>query len=692
MKPKHLLLAFLLIPAILSSKTLTKSEMKTLGTLAFQQKAQAMCPEAAGFSLKGCEFIADGSSLYMAVLHFEHGFLVLSAEDAVMPVLAYDFSNDINLGDMSPATERLLQQYREEIDAVRRLQLPPTERVQNAWDALRHPSRATTAETVVAPLLTSAWNQNKYYNYYSPKDENSPAGYDGKTPNGCVAIAMSQIIYYYRFPETGSSSHTNYTYEYGSFHVNFAEQHYHYEAMTDQLSYYNEEVAKLIFHCATAVDMQYGADGSGAYSQSVPTAMSTYFKYSFDAQHESKHQFSDAAWHSKLKEDLDVRRPVYYSGYSEEGGHAFVCDGYDSDDYFHFNFGWGGQGNGFYLTESSDDSAVNGYSGWQSAIFDLHPRNDLYPSYCSDRVLTAVNGTLEDGSGIFEYQNNSNCTYLITHPNQYTVNVTLQYLFSEEGHDYLRFWNGNPAKDSLLLELSGTKGNTNYSFNTDSLYITFETDDSATAQGWRLSYQSNRDGIGCGTYSTHETSGIISDKSEENNYRDNSNCTWMIRLSNVPSVTFFFDELDISPEDHLDFYNLASSPNELLASYSGNSLPEPLTLNISKIRVHFVSDNYLNAQGFKVRWSTSQAGIEEFCTSTNVYPNPAADVLHVVLGEMLDECHVSLFDAVGNAVYAQAFSLADRMDIPVQHLPNGIYVMHLESQGRTMHQKIVISH
>lgn len=695
MKIQRFVLFLILIPVMMSARTLTKNEMTTLGTRAFQQKAQQICPEAASYSLKDCEYLRNGGEISMAVLHFDHGFLLLSAEDAVMPVLAYDFTNDIDLSNLAPGVEFLLSQYQNEIAVARSENLAQTERVADAWRELRHPSRSVTTEVVVAPLITARWNQNKYYNYYSPQDENAPGGYDGKVPNGCVAVAMSQIIYYYRYPESGTGSHTNYTYDYGSFYVNFAQQHYNYEAMDDQLSSYNNEVAKLIFHCATSVDMGYGADGSGAYSHDVPAALSTYFRYNTDSQYRHKNSYSDSAWHVMLKTDLDAKRPIYYSGYSESGGHAFVCDGYNSDDYFHFNFGWGGSGNGYYVTQSNDsvNNAVNGYEHGQNAIFNLHPLYNNYPRYCEDKTITSTNGTLEDGSGNLDYQNNTYCTYVITGRLQYAVDITLKKLSSQENHDYLRFWNGHPSQDSLLAELSGSVSNFSHQFSTDSLYITFETDDSVTAEGWHLSYHSLREGIGCGVYNTHDHTGVIYDNSgDDYNYRDNMTCRWMIRLSNVPFITFTFEELDISPEDHLEFYDIATYPYELLGSFTGNENPGTVTYYASKIQVAFNSDNYLNAAGFKVLWSASDVGIEDFVTEMSVLPNPASDILHITLSEPLDHSVVTLYNMVGQAVFAQEYDNADHIEIPVNKLTNGIYVLSMESGGRTLHQKIVIRH
>ena len=192
---------------------------------------------------------------------------------------------------------------------------------------------------------------------------------------------------------------------------------------------------------------------------------------------------------------------------------------------------------------------------------------------------------------------------------------------------------------------------------------------------------------------THEHSGVIYDNSgDDYNYRDNMSCRWMIRLSDVPSITFTFEELDISPEDHLDFYNMATYPYELLGSFTGNENPGTVTYYVNKIQVSFTSDNYLNAAGFKVLWSTSGVGIEDFGSEVSVHPNPASDLIIITPSEPLEHSAVTLYNMVGQAVFAQGYDNASRIEIPVSQLTNGIYVLSLESGGRTLHQKIVIRH
>ena len=696
MKFFKILILLLLFPGLTIAKTLTKEKITTLGVRAFHQKAESIYPKACSYSLKQCQFLKSNGVIDVAILHFDSGFLIFSAEDAVFPVLAYSFTDDIDLDNIAPGASMLLTQYRQEIATVRRTRAVPSERVKKAWDQLLCPSKDTTTEIIVAPLLHSTWNQSKFYNDLCPQDENAPSGYDGKVPNGCVAVAMSQIMYYYRYPESGTGSHTNHT-DYGNFHVNFAQQHYNYDAMCDKLSFYNNEVAKLIFHCGTAINMMYGPDGSGAYSFEVPEAMSSYFRYSTDSHYESKHNYSNDNWCNMLKADLEALRPIYYSGYSEDGGHAFVCDGYNSDNYFHFNFGWGGSSNGYYITQSTDTDSteVGGFGFGQSAIFNLHPLDNAYPTYCNNQIITASNGSLTDGSGNKDYLNNSYCTYLITDKQQYSAIVTLKQFSTQEGHDFLRFWNGHPSQDSLLLELSGEISNeVSHTFNTDSLYITFETDDSVTSGGWYLSYESLRDGFGCGTHVLHDSlSGVISDRSDDdNNYRNNQNCYWNLRFSNHPVITFTFEEMDISPEDHLDFYDASTYPHTLIARYSGNTLPEPLIYSSYRIRINFIADNYLNASGFKINWSASGTGIENHEFPVTLYPNPATETLHLSFSHPLDQCEISVHNIIGETVFSQNYDDANELRIPVSNLPNGIYILSVSSKSETWHKKFIVKH
>lgn len=141
--------------------------------------------------------------------------------------------------------------------------------------------------------------------------------------------------------------------------------------MPNQLSESNAEVARLIYHCGVAVEMDFGPSGSGAYTQDVATALKRYFKYQESVYRAEKADYSDTQWKALIRSELDAHQPVLYAG-SGTGGHAFVCDGYQSSDYFHFNWGWGGSHDGyFYLSGLTPDD--DNYSYQQAAVLAIQP-------------------------------------------------------------------------------------------------------------------------------------------------------------------------------------------------------------------------------------------------------------------------------------------------------------------------------
>lgn len=686
-----LLLAALLVTAFSSfSNPIGKKAMIAFGQAAFRQKAAAIHPEAVSAELKDVFFLGDAKKPSLAILNFDGGFLVVSGDDAAFPVLAYSFESGLDWDAAAPGARYFIESYQREIQQMRKQNVQPTDEVQREWQALSSKD-VQDATVIISPLLTARWNQNKFYNQYSPEDYESGSYYDNRTPNGCVAVAMAMIMYYYRYPECGQGAHTNYT-DYDAYYVNFAQQHYCYDVMQDQLEHYNNEVAKLIFHCATSVDMHYASDGSGAYSQEVPNAVTTYFRYSPDCEIQSKHNYNSSVWRQKLKTELNALHPIYYSGYSEDGGHAFVCDGYNSDNHFHFNFGWGGSSNGYYSLSSSNSQAVNGFSSGQAAIFNFYPADPDYPHGCQTMEIIAENGSLEDGSSIFDYQNNQNCTYLLGAPGASSVTITIQSFKTQQDFDSLSFWDKN---DSLLLTLSGDMpATTVYDFPTDSLYVTFVTDDSITDAGWRIQYQFNRPLQICNAGLITGLEGTLTDGSGDQDYNPNTSCVWVFRNVSASSITFSFDSLDLSPEDRLVFYDARISPNTLVNVFSGNTIPADFTVNSSKVRVGFFTDNYLNGGGFSFRWTfnipdnINQA--EMGSDSWTVFPNPATNTVNVALPNDWQSGLVSIYDMAGRQVLQQSGSGNNTFSIDASFLSSGIYTIMCQSENKTLKKKLVI--
>ena len=236
---------------------------------------------------------------------------------------------------------------------------------------ITHPEQKkepTKSQSAVEPLLTSCWGQGCYHNEACPFDSTGPCQH---VEAGCVAIAMAQIMYYHKSPQRGTGSITYACPPYGDLTANFGNTYYQWENMADTLFESNQAVATLVYHCGISVRMKYSHNGSGAYSQEVPNALHRYFYYP-SASYSRRANYDDEQWQRIIRDNLEQRHPVYYTGTSNLGGHAFVCDGYDDNGKFHFNFGWDGVADGYYTLASP-----YGFSVDQSIVHDIYPMNEI---------------------------------------------------------------------------------------------------------------------------------------------------------------------------------------------------------------------------------------------------------------------------------------------------------------------------
>ena len=181
-----------------------------------------------------------------------------------------------------------------------------------------------------------------------------------------------------------------------------------------------EAIALLMYHCAIAVDMGFSPTGSGAYSSDVPYAIRHYFGYSNHAEYIERNSYSLSAWKNLLKEQFSYGWPVYYSGYSQTGGHAFVCDGYDDNDLFHYNWGWGGSNDGFFVIDE-----IN-YANWAGAVVNFVP--DHVYNYMAEEPADLVVESLGDAdfSATISWTNPSS-TFQTSRMARSTVQTMLQH-------------------------------------------------------------------------------------------------------------------------------------------------------------------------------------------------------------------------------------------------------------------------
>ena len=318
------------------------------------------------------------------------GFVIVAGDDCVKPILAYSTTGKFDPSHVSEGFAFTLNSFREEIHYVREHNLTATPDITAEWKSVtEHGNLNRNGQTrvVVAPLCQTLWNQNYPWNSQCPED---PEGNGGHVYAGCVATAMGMVMKFWEWPAQGTGSHSYHPQGYAQQSANFGQTEYHFELMPLTLDSTSTEeeffhTAQLLHHLGISVNMQYSGHGSGAYSDDVPDALRNYFFYNCE-DHITNYGggwwggYSNQEWIQMLKDGgLDEHLPLYYSGQDDSGagGHAFICDGYDENNYFHFNWGWSGRDNAWCPIGALNTTkyAFNTYNGFTGHIV---PQNDEY--------------------------------------------------------------------------------------------------------------------------------------------------------------------------------------------------------------------------------------------------------------------------------------------------------------------------
>lgn len=322
---------------------------------------------AMSFYMANCNAKVNGSDVSNVYNHFLNGelafyvfgfknggFVIVSADDEAEPIIGYSLENRAVSNIDNPV---VLARFDEYALGISRAKTSKSGRYKEEWaKALKGNFEGSKMSS---QLLQTTWNQNPYYNNLCPV----------LTYTGCVATAMSQIMKYHNWPTTGCGWHKYQHPDYGPLTAQFDTTTYNWDKMPNALSGSSTStevnaVATLCYHAGVAVEMQYSTTGSGAYSGDVLYALTNYFRYdsdsieffSYEAGKKIFYQNDSVTWYNAIKNEIDNNRPIFYAGQGDEGGHAWVCDGYDeTTQKIHMNWGWGGSYNGFFAVPSSDE-------------------------------------------------------------------------------------------------------------------------------------------------------------------------------------------------------------------------------------------------------------------------------------------------------------------------------------------------
>ena len=312
------------------------------------------------------------------VVNIGHAFALVSADDVAHPILGYNYSQSWPKdGNLPPQVKSFLDDLAAQMEAA--ANQPQDTLTAAEWDNPRQMPRRVRKDNLpdsVGPLLTTTWDQGQYYNAMCPVDGQS--AYNGRVPAGCVAVAMAQIVNYWGQRGTISTRGTHsYVSDYGKLLVDYGNTTYDFAHMPNQLTANSTQqekdaVAKLMYECGVAVNMEYGTTSSSAYTQDARAALVNFWGFNPELSYAERAKYTKEEWESILRNDIASGQPVYYSGKPVEGeGHSFICDGYRQDGYFHFNYGWMGACDGWYVT-----TAVMSYISRQSALLHISPYNN----------------------------------------------------------------------------------------------------------------------------------------------------------------------------------------------------------------------------------------------------------------------------------------------------------------------------
>lgn len=369
---------------------------------------------------------ADENQYYVYENANGEGWVMVAADDAVTPILAYSKTGTFKTENQPANVKTWLGKYDTFIKKVEEDGLVANEETSAMWNRLRKSPPSTPGGNVVVDMLVQTqWDQG------DPYWKLTPGSGSDKAYTGCVATAMAQVMKYWEWPKKGTGSHTyqpvmdifddydNYlrtdTIYPGLLTVKFGEMTYDWDNMlkkytSSATTEQKNAVATLMYHCGVSAEMQYGSDaynGSGTYTINYgdwddPTCAQNSFPKYFGYKQDGLTSYyrdgytyggtkyydswTDAAWTAMIKGELDKHHPIMYDGSGAKGGHSFICDGYDDQNYFHFNWGWSGSNDGWYKL----DNLVPGSGGAGGGSYNFTNTQGVIIGIVPDKTFADV--------------------------------------------------------------------------------------------------------------------------------------------------------------------------------------------------------------------------------------------------------------------------------------------------------------
>lgn len=634
------------------------------------------------------------------------GFVIVSGCDKIQPILAYSFESKYPEESALPLGFTIwMNNYKNQIDYALKNDFEVEVKIKSEWERLLSENVEVYQDfdlvNSVEPLLYSKWNQSNPYNNWCPIDPNGPGG---RCYAGCVATALGQLLYYYRFPYEGQGEYT-YTHPmYGTISANFGTSNYDWFQMPSTITTNTDEIGKLLFHQGVAVDMDYGPDGSGMWNHKAAYSLKTYFKYGPETQY----YFRDSTtidWDSLLIANLNQRKPLYYAGWAgvqSNNGHAFVCDGYQPGNFYHFNWGWGGSLDGYFYTDNLTPGG--NIFNFAQEVIPLFPDTiqNIYPkTYPEFLELNAVKGSVEDGSGWYNYKNNLYKKWYISPQGEeydsiQSIKITFNQLNIEDNKDSIFIYNGENENAPLVNILTGNTIPPSFVVQGNKLLVVFKTNETLNSKGWQFDYMSQFPIYCSGITTLNAQSGSLEDGSEQKKYNNNSLCRWKIIPTENKPVTLIFTSFALA--DSGDFVKIIDlQTQEILGNFTGNQIPFPITANSGKMLIMFVTNGNNSEKGWSAEYYASQTELSEDYNSDayEVYPNPTRDLLCIERkSKESSAIKISLVNIYGLKIFSKTHYIeteSNKIYINLGNLPKLAYFLIIEeNENKIIRKKIIL--
>nr|NQU91783.1 C10 family peptidase [Bacteroidota bacterium] len=704
MKIKNLLTSLFLLLAFVNvfAGKVEMSEAQQIATKFYNQKYLVNHPGTTEtFFITETYTKWENGEIALYIFNFNNnGFAIVPADDIIYPVVGFSFDGSYQPDAVPENALYVINEFGRQVAHVRENNIEATSEVINAWQNLRSGNTKRLSflgnNRDIEPMVLAMWNQDWPYNAMCPSASNGPGGH---VYAGCVATAMSMIMYHWRYPVQGSGSHSYYAPGYGTLSANFGATNYDYYGMVDASdNTYNEMIALLQYHCGVATDMQYSTSGSGTYSNLVPAAIETYFNY--DVSSNIVYRGNMTLWKMYLDQQIEWLQPVYYSGQDNSGGHAFVVDGMQEqadDTYYHFNFGWSGSMNGWYLVTNA-----GGFNQDNAMVRNFIPDQSSYPYDPPEEqvLLTWFDGTIEDCSGPkADYQNDVSCSWLINPQTEMdsvsSIKITFNRFATESDGDFVRVYDGPDTDSRMLGEYSGSDIPSMITSTNSKVLVTFTTNSSITANGFQLTYKAVRPTWCSGMQTYTEPSGTFGDGSGSFFYNNNQNCMWRITPEYASSATLYFNYFDTEADfDMVKVFDYDTQ--ELLAEFSGDVTPDPVVSPSGQFFITFNTNGNIRGQGWEASYTIGNVGIGDITNfeSLRIYPNPVKDLLTVTFTTVpVDEVSLSINTLTGVKVYTETltnFNGYYNNKLDLSSLAKGIYFLNIRCETGNIVKKIVV--